>query len=83
MWRNETKCKYMFMFPLKNLARKGLRCVRGGYPILQPPPGDTASLVFANHIMYGCDCFSYTVNGAVKQDTYHCSTEYYQAMYTR
>ena len=23
MWRNDTKCKYMFMFPLKNLARKG------------------------------------------------------------
>ena len=26
MWRNNTKWKYMFMFPLKNLARKGLRC---------------------------------------------------------
>ena len=25
MWRNDTECKYMFMFPLKNLARKGLR----------------------------------------------------------
>ena len=24
MWRNDTKCKYMFMFPLKNLSRKGL-----------------------------------------------------------
>ena len=24
MWRNDTKCKCMFMFPLKNLARKGL-----------------------------------------------------------
>ena len=24
MWKNDTKCKYMFMFPLKNLARKGL-----------------------------------------------------------
>ena len=24
MWRNDTKCKYMFMFLLKNLARKGL-----------------------------------------------------------
>ena len=24
MWRNDTKCKYMFMFSLKNLARKGL-----------------------------------------------------------
>ena len=23
MWRNNTKCKYMFMFPLKNVARKG------------------------------------------------------------
>ena len=21
MWRNDTKCKYMFMFPLKNLVR--------------------------------------------------------------
>ena len=25
MWRNDIKCKYMFMFPQKNLARKGLR----------------------------------------------------------
>ena len=24
MWRNETKCKYMFMYLLRNLARKGL-----------------------------------------------------------
>ena len=24
MWRNDIKCKYMFMFPLKNLACKGL-----------------------------------------------------------
>ena len=24
MWKNYTKCKYMFIFPLKNLARKGL-----------------------------------------------------------
>ena len=24
MWRNDTKCKYMFMFPLKYLACKGL-----------------------------------------------------------
>ena len=24
MWRNDIKCKYMFMFILKNLARKGL-----------------------------------------------------------
>ena len=25
MWRNDTKCKYMFMFPQKNLARKGVK----------------------------------------------------------
>ena len=24
MWSNDIKCKYMFMFPLNNLARKGL-----------------------------------------------------------
>ena len=24
MWSNDIKCKYMFMYPLKNLARKGL-----------------------------------------------------------
>ena len=24
MWSNGTKCRYMFMFPVKNLARKGL-----------------------------------------------------------
>ena len=24
MWGNDIKCKYMFMFPQKNLARKGL-----------------------------------------------------------
>ena len=27
MWRNDIKCKYMFMFPLKNLARKGLMII--------------------------------------------------------
>ena len=27
MWSNDIKCKYMFMFPLKNLARKGLKKV--------------------------------------------------------
>ena len=27
MWRNDTKCKCMLMFPLKNLARKGTRSV--------------------------------------------------------
>ena len=26
MWSNDLKCKYIFMFPLKNLARKGLIC---------------------------------------------------------
>ena len=25
MWSNDIKCKYMFMFPLKNLAHKGLK----------------------------------------------------------
>ena len=25
MWSNYIKCKYMFMFPLQNLARKGLK----------------------------------------------------------
>ena len=30
MWRNDTKCKYMFMFPLRNLARKGLRSSPNG-----------------------------------------------------
>ena len=24
MWMNDTKCKYMFMLPLKKIARKGL-----------------------------------------------------------
>ena len=24
MWSNDIKCKYMFMFPLQNLARKEL-----------------------------------------------------------
>ena len=24
MWSNDIICKYMFLFPLKNLARKGL-----------------------------------------------------------
>ena len=26
MWRNDIKCKYVFLFPLKNLAPKGLTC---------------------------------------------------------
>ena len=28
MWRNDIKCKYMFKFPLKNLARKGLSMMK-------------------------------------------------------
>ena len=28
MWKNDTKCKYMFMSPHKNLARKGLNSWR-------------------------------------------------------
>ena len=31
MWRNHIKCKYMFLFPLKNLACKGLRCCHVGW----------------------------------------------------
>ena len=27
MWRNDIKCKYMFMFPMKNLALKGLKWI--------------------------------------------------------
>ena len=29
VWRNDMKCKYMFMFPLKNLARKELSTLFG------------------------------------------------------
>ena len=28
MWRNDTKCRYMFMFPLKKLARKRLKLIQ-------------------------------------------------------
>ena len=35
MWRNDIKCKYMFMFPLKNFARKGSRNIMGIYVIIQ------------------------------------------------
>ena len=32
MWRNDIKCRYMFMFSLKNLACKGLKLRKGmGY----------------------------------------------------
>ena len=34
MWSDNIKCKYMFMFPLKNLARKGLIHVRKRDPRL-------------------------------------------------
>ena len=40
MWSNDIKCKYMFMFSLKNLARKGLRSRESawfGVRIIQPP----------------------------------------------
>ena len=30
MWRNDIKCKYMFMFSMKNLARKGLKVLIPG-----------------------------------------------------
>ena len=28
MWRNDIKCNYLFLFPLKNSARKGLNIIR-------------------------------------------------------
>ena len=28
MWRNDIKCKYMFLFSLNNLARKGLKGIK-------------------------------------------------------
>ena len=31
VWRNDIKYKYMFMFPLKNLARKEMRFWRISY----------------------------------------------------
>ena len=33
MWRNDIKCKYMFMFPLKNLAHKGLTICHHWYRV--------------------------------------------------
>ena len=45
MWGNDTKCKYMFIFPLKNLARKELiawlqiewpwGCLKNAYKLLK------------------------------------------------
>ena len=32
MWSNDIKCKYMFLFPLKNLACKGLNAIDAGIP---------------------------------------------------
>ena len=40
MWRSDTKCKYMFMFPLKNLARKELRVpMKGSCRLWVSAPG--------------------------------------------
>ena len=36
MWSNGIKCKYMFMFPLNNLARKGLFWTNGGILLIWP-----------------------------------------------
>ena len=40
MWRNDTKCKYMPMFPLKNLAHKGLKgyCVTDMFSVVRRGP---------------------------------------------
>ena len=41
MWSNEIKCKYMFMFPLRKLARKGLNkngiCFAGHGAVFKAP----------------------------------------------
>ena len=39
IWRNDTKCKYMFMFPLKNLACKGFICIFYFRPETRQPYG--------------------------------------------
>ena len=51
MWSNEIKCKYMFMFPLNNLTRKGL--IKEVWCHNNPEPGRHVTLfvtVFAESV---------------------------------
>ena len=48
MWSNDIKCKYMFMFPLKNLARKGLRVEAHSIPEQSPAHGNQWWWSYAN-----------------------------------
>ena len=54
MWRNDTKCKYMFMFLLKNLARKGLKKKKCGCR--------NASLSLSHRHLLGMPCFRRKLN---------------------
>ena len=46
MWRNDIKCKYMFMFPLKNVARKGLNQMEWNLKPGRPMWPETSSMNF-------------------------------------
>ena len=42
MWRNDTNCRHIFMFPVKNLARKGVTC----------QPNQYISMSFADYLLH-------------------------------
>ena len=46
MWSNDIRCKYMFMFPLKNLARKGLIFVRRRHENMSPFTGRRVNAIY-------------------------------------
>ena len=47
MWSDATKCKYMFIFPLKNLARKAFLRARQPFP-----RGSMAMVVYYKSIFH-------------------------------
>ena len=55
MWSNDIKCKYMFMFPLKKLARKGLTWLNH-YFIMMPGSGLGVCFLGGDHIQHVFMC---------------------------
>ena len=74
MWRNDTKCKYIFMIPLKNLARIGLK---------------TTTTIWQTYNWYNVCAIRHLFNsndfdkhGCVMHDIYHCLIALYLCNFT-
>ena len=79
MWRNDTKCNYTFMFPLKKLARKGLNqwYVRKGLPLGQKEKQKNLLMTHAS-VLIGSN--GSAVNMWIRSNSYQGEIRYWRVV---